>query len=73
MEEPETYFPDVSVDFAALNAKSPELVGWIWTPETSISFPLLRAGDNSKCPNLSYDLHFERKEPTFHDAHLSRR
>jgi len=53
---PETYFPEVCVDFAALTEKNPDVVGWLWIPDTTISFPLLRSGDNSKYLTLSYDL-----------------
>ncbi len=50
------YFPEVSVDFEALTKTNPDVVGWLWIPDTDINFPLLRSADNWKYLSLSYDL-----------------
>lgn len=55
-DAPEEGFPDVFVDFSSLKKTNPEVVGWLWIPDTEISYPLLRAENNSKYLNLSYDL-----------------
>ncbi|MGI5984517.1 MAG: class B sortase [Clostridiales bacterium] len=52
----EEYFPDVYVDFKALRTANPEIAGWIWIPDSSVNFPLLRAEDNRKYLSLSYDM-----------------
>ncbi|MEA4896213.1 MAG: class B sortase [Oscillospiraceae bacterium] len=55
-EIPEEYFPEASVDLEALEDTNPEVVGWLWIPDTEINFPLLRSSDNWKYLSLSYDL-----------------
>ncbi len=52
----EEYFPEVSVDFEALNKTNPDVIGWLWIPDTDINFPLLHSADNWKYLSLSYDL-----------------
>ncbi|MFB0920682.1 MAG: class B sortase [Oscillospiraceae bacterium] len=52
----EEYFPEVRVDFKALTKTNPDVIGWLWIPDTEINFPLLRAADNWKYLNLSYNL-----------------
>ena len=52
----EEYFPQVSVDFEALTKSNPDVVGWLWIPDTDINFPLVRAENNWKYLNLSYNL-----------------
>jgi len=46
-EEPQEYAP-FSVDFDSLLAINGECVGWISIPDTKISFPVMRAQNNSK-------------------------
>jgi len=52
----EEYFPDVYINFKALKAANPDIVGWIWIPDTDVSFPLLYAEDNLKYLGYSYDM-----------------
>lgn len=63
----EEYFPEVSVDFEALTKTNPDVVGWLWIPDTDINFPLLRAADNWKYLNLSYDLQRTNSGSVFMD------
>ncbi len=53
---PEEYFPEVSVDFDSLTKANPDVIGWLWIPDTEINFPLVRANDNWKYLSLSYNL-----------------
>lgn len=43
---PETVSGPISVDFNALLAQNPQVVGWIYSPNTVISYPVLKGGDN---------------------------
>lgn len=36
----------ISVDFDALLEQNPQVVGWIYSPNTVISYPVLKGGDN---------------------------
>ena len=54
--EPEEYFPEAYADIEDLLSVNPDIVGWIWIPNTDINFPLLRADNNQKYLNLSYNL-----------------
>jgi len=54
--EAEDFFPDAYVDMKDLLHVNPEIVGWIWIPDTAISYPLVRADNNQKYLTLSYNL-----------------
>ena len=52
-EAPETPAPTptvvagpITVDFNALLSQNPQVVGWIYSPDTVISYPVLKGGDN---------------------------
>lgn len=47
-------FP-VEVDFDSLLAINPDIVGWIWLPDTTISYPLLLSKDNQDYLRHTYE------------------
>lgn len=53
--EPEEYFPDVRVDFDALQAEGPDVVGWLWIPDSEISYPLVQGADNDQYLHETYN------------------
>lgn len=61
------YFPDAEVDFEGLVRENPEIVGWIYIPDTNINFPLLRAKNNQKYLSLSYNLKLTNSGSIFMD------
>ena len=63
----EEYFPEVSVDFDSLKKSNPDVVGWLWIPDTDINFPLVRAENNWKYLNLSYNLKHTNSGSIFMD------
>lgn len=48
-------FPEMSVDFEALLAVNSDIVGWLWIPDTDISYPLLLGSDNAEYIHTTYD------------------
>lgn len=65
--EPEDSFPDVFVDFEFLKSTNPEIVGWLWIPDTEISYPLLKTEDNQKYLSLSFDCQYTNSGSIFID------
>ena len=47
-EKPQPVLPDNPVDFAALQAESPEVVAWIKVPDTIMDFPVMQSGKNTE-------------------------
>lgn len=43
------------IDFNALAQTNPEVVGWIYVPDTNINYPVVQATDNSKYLNTLFD------------------
>ncbi len=53
--EPEEYFPEVNVDFDALLAEGSDVVGWLWIPDSEISYPLVQGADNDQYLHQTYN------------------
>ena len=43
------------IDFDALAQTNPEIVGWIYVPETNINYPVVQTNNNSKYLNTLFD------------------
>lgn len=52
-ENASTTMAPITIDFKELQAKNPEVVGWIYCPGTVINYPVLQGKDNDKY--LSHD------------------
>ena len=48
-------WPSLTVDLAALQKVNPDVIGWLYIPDTAISYPLVRGSDNSTYLHESYD------------------
>lgn len=65
--EDEEVFPNVDIDIAVLVQKNPDIIGWLWIPETEISYPLLHGADNQYYLNSTYDLTYSPSGSIFMD------
>ncbi len=45
----------LQVDIDALREVNPEVLGWIYIPDTAVSYPLMHADDNNKYLNYAWD------------------
>lgn len=43
---PEREAPPISVDFDLLRSENPDVVGWIYCPDTEVDYPVFRSDDN---------------------------
>jgi len=48
-------WPTFTLNWTAMNRTNPEIVGWIWAYDTTISFPLLQSDDNVKYLTTTYN------------------
>lgn len=46
---------DMKVDWDALRAINPEVVAWVYIPDTPVSYPVCYSGDNEKYLNMNFD------------------
>ena len=65
--ETEEYFPTVDFDYEGLVSLNPDIIGWVYIPDTNINYPLLRADNNQKYLTLSYDLQWTNSGGIFMD------
>ena len=45
-ESPQVSSGPIQVDFAALQARNNEVIGWIYSPNTKINYPVVKGVDN---------------------------
>ncbi len=55
-ELPEEVHPIMNLDLALLQKVNEDVMGWIYIPDTDISYPLLRSEDNKEYLKLTWDL-----------------
>ena len=53
--ENEAIWPQFSLNWNAMQRTNPEIIGWIWAYDTTISFPLLQTDNNQKYTYTLYD------------------
>ncbi len=58
-EEEAEAFPQVYIDLEGLQAVNPDVLGWLWIPDTEVSYPLLQGADNQKYLNRNYQLGYD--------------
>ena len=46
--------PPISIDFAALQAENPDIIGWIYCADTPIDYPVLKGADNDEYLHHDY-------------------
>ena len=55
VEPPKEWYENVWVDLKGLQSKYPEVVGWIYFENETISYPLMQSADNVKYVTRAYD------------------
>ena len=54
-DAPDDGYPAFTIDVAGLRKQNPDVIGWLYIPDTNVSYPLVRGGDNQKYLHMSYD------------------
>ena len=67
-EEPLPEFAPIAVDFAALREVNPEIVGWIFCPDTVINYPIAHGEDDDWYLHHSYNNAFNASGTIFVEA-----
>lgn len=44
--EPARELPPITVDFAVLQEENPDVIAWVYCPDTEVNYPVLQSGDN---------------------------
>lgn len=64
-------FPELEVDFETLLSVNEDIVGWLWIPDTDISYPLLLGADNAEYIHTTYDGSYNSAGSIFMDYRCS--
>ncbi len=57
--ETEEALPVVHIDLAGLQARNPDVVGWLWIPDTEVNYPVMQAADNQKYLTRDFYLNYD--------------
>ena len=61
----------LDTDLEALRAVNEDVIGWIYVPDTAISYPLLKSEDNNEYLKLTWDLEYSRAGSIFMEQRSS--
>lgn len=45
-EDEQTEYAPITVDFDALKAENPDIIAWVYCPDTEVNYPVLQSSDN---------------------------
>lgn len=66
-ETEEDALPVAYIDLDGLQGENPEVIGWLWIPDTEINYPILQGRDNQKYLTRNYRLKYDAGGSIFMD------
>lgn len=57
----------IQLDFEAMKAANPDIIGWVWVPDSTISYPLLQGDNNQDYLYKNYDGGYSASGSVFMD------
>ncbi len=66
-DKKKTIIPN-AIDFAALQEQNPDVVAWLYCPDTVINYPIAYCGDNDKYLHRDLNLEYSREGTLFVEA-----
>ena len=67
-DDGEKVIAPIKVDFEALQKANPEVIGWLYCPDTTIDFPICRAEDNDYYIDHNYEREYSPYGAIFADC-----
>ena len=64
-------FPDIQVDFAALEGINGDFLGWLYIPALEVEYPVVQGADNDYYINHTFENKINRAGAIFMDAQAS--